>query len=382
MSSTLFNSASFQCALTFIECLLQKEDNVFNLIDLCHDNSTLSLNLHIILEAIEMEKLLEDDLGCNNHATLNLHTIITTSITAAIPHGILDVIRDSKKFFVPDFIHTCFAGRGIINYFKKFNAHNHSYGTGGKCPTYQPYPKHCPSSSDSSTSPSCGHCLKCKRKGHFHRNCSDYFCQGCYSWGPGHTQPNCPTVKAAKAVEQKEWVSSVTGTTTGESAKELHGSLWTPGQNGHGLGYQSYPMKNGWSHERSFTSPLHPLYPNWFKSLCFVYRSSPTCFGAKVIPDEHKFILESTNPGWILTSLSHRISSFSNLTSQRKASRGFNKLRHTSRPIHIYHAAKTTLASTIPCIVPVTWVGEAGVGHSSSSMFIDSYTSMRIIKQI
>jgi len=68
MSSTLFNSASFQYTLTFIERLLQKEDNVFNLIDLCHNDPTLSLNLHIILEAIEMEKLLEDSLGCSNDA--------------------------------------------------------------------------------------------------------------------------------------------------------------------------------------------------------------------------------------------------------------------------------------------------------------------------
>jgi len=205
MSSTLFNSTSFQYALTFIECLLQKENNIFNLIDLCHDDPTLSLDLHIILEAIKTEKLLKDNLGCNNDATLNLHTIVTTSIAAAIRHGILDVIRDSEEFFIPDFIRTHFAGQGIINYFKKFNTHIHSYGTGGKCPTYQPYPKCRPSSFDSSTSPSHGRCSKCKRKGHFHRNCSDYFCQGCYSWGPGHTQPNCPMVKAAKAAEQKEW---------------------------------------------------------------------------------------------------------------------------------------------------------------------------------
>jgi len=110
MSSALFNSASFRYTLTFIERLLQKEDNVFNLVDLCHNNPTLSLNLHIILEAIEMEKLLEDSLGCGNDATLNLHTIVTTSITAAIRHGILDVIRDSDKFLVPDFIYTRFAG--------------------------------------------------------------------------------------------------------------------------------------------------------------------------------------------------------------------------------------------------------------------------------
>jgi len=205
MSSSLFNSASFQYTLTFIERLLQKEDNVFSLISLCRGDPTLSLDLHIILEAIEMEKLLEDSLGCGNDATLNLHTIVTTSIAAAIRHGILDVIRDSEKFFVPDFIHTRFAGRGIINYFKKFNAHIHSYGTGGKCPTYQPYPKRRPSSSNSSTFPVRGCCSKCKKTGHFRRNCINYFCQGCYSWGPGHTMLNCPTTKAAKVAEQKEW---------------------------------------------------------------------------------------------------------------------------------------------------------------------------------
>jgi len=198
MSSTLFNSASFRYTLTFIERLLKKEDSVFDLIDLCHSDPTLSLNLHIILEAIETEKLLEDSLGCNNDATLNLHTIVTTSIAA-------DVIRDSDKFSVLDFIHTRFAGRGIINYFKKFSAHIHSYGTGGKCPTYQPYPKRRPSSSDSSTSPIHGCCSKCKKAGHFCWNCINYFCQGCYNWGPGHTQPNCPMTKATKAAEQKEW---------------------------------------------------------------------------------------------------------------------------------------------------------------------------------
>ena len=143
MSSTLFNSASFQYALTFIERLLQKEENVFNLINLCHNNPTLSLDLHVILEAIETEKLLEDSLGCDNNATLNLHTIVTTSITAAIRHGILDVIRDSEKFFIPNFICTRFAGRGIINYFKKFNAHIHSYGM-GQMPHLSPLPKTLP----------------------------------------------------------------------------------------------------------------------------------------------------------------------------------------------------------------------------------------------
>jgi len=76
MSSALFNSTSFQYALTFIEHLLQKEENVFNLINLCHNDPTLSLKLHIILEAIETEKLLEESLGCHNDSTLNLHTII------------------------------------------------------------------------------------------------------------------------------------------------------------------------------------------------------------------------------------------------------------------------------------------------------------------
>jgi len=56
----------------------------FNLVDLCHDDPTLSLDLHIILEAIEMKKLLKDSLGCGDDATLNLHTIITVSIAAAI----------------------------------------------------------------------------------------------------------------------------------------------------------------------------------------------------------------------------------------------------------------------------------------------------------
>jgi len=34
-------------------------------------------------------------------------------------------------------------------------------------------------------------------------------------------------MKAAKAVEQESGTGSATGTTTGESVKEPHGSLWT-----------------------------------------------------------------------------------------------------------------------------------------------------------
>lgn len=185
MSSTLFNSVSFKFTLYFVERLLKKEEDIFTLIDLCHDDPTLSLNLHIILEAIEMEKQLEHSLGHDNEATLNLHTIITTSITAAIRHGILDVIRDSNKFVVPDYARTRFAGRGIVDYFKKFSAQIHSYGTGDRYPAYRPYPR-CRPSSDSSLSPpsripsSRYCCSKCKKTGHIRKNCSNYFCRSCY----------------------------------------------------------------------------------------------------------------------------------------------------------------------------------------------------------
>jgi len=85
MSSMLFNSTSFQYTLTFIKRLLQKEENIFNLIDLCHNDPTLNLNLHVILEAIKTEKLLEDSLVCNNDTTLNPHSIITTSVCKFSP---------------------------------------------------------------------------------------------------------------------------------------------------------------------------------------------------------------------------------------------------------------------------------------------------------
>ena len=45
-----FNTNSFLSATLFIECLVQNNDNVFNLIDTCKNDPTLTLDLHLISE--------------------------------------------------------------------------------------------------------------------------------------------------------------------------------------------------------------------------------------------------------------------------------------------------------------------------------------------
>jgi hypothetical protein len=105
MYASIFNTESFTAATLFVECLLQNEDHVFNLIDQCQNNSTLSLNLHVILEAVRTEKRLKDKLGYKDDNVLSLHTIVTIAIAAAIRHGILNTIRDCDKLpVVPDYI--------------------------------------------------------------------------------------------------------------------------------------------------------------------------------------------------------------------------------------------------------------------------------------
>jgi hypothetical protein len=129
MYASTFNTDSFVAATLFIERLLQNEDHVFNLIDHCQNDSTLSLDLQLILEAAATEKQLEDKLGYKDNNVLRLHTIVITAIAAAIRHGILNTIRDSKKLpVVPDYIPSHFAGQGIVQYFEKFDAEIHAYG--------------------------------------------------------------------------------------------------------------------------------------------------------------------------------------------------------------------------------------------------------------
>ncbi|KIJ91212.1 hypothetical protein K443DRAFT_14593 [Laccaria amethystina LaAM-08-1] len=152
MYASIFNTESFVAATLFIERLLQNEDHVFNIIDQCQNDPTLSLDLQLILEAAATEKQLEDKLGYKDNNVLRLHTIVITAIAAAIQHGILNTIRDSKKLpVVPDYIPSHFAGQGIVQYFE-----------------------------------------------------NDYQCGGCLWWEPGHTTPNCEIKKEADRVWENE----------------------------------------------------------------------------------------------------------------------------------------------------------------------------------
>jgi hypothetical protein len=194
MYASIFNTESFVAATLFIERLFQNENHVFNLIDHCQNDPTLSLDLQLILEAAATEKQLEDKLGYKDDNVLRLHTIVITAIAAAIQHGILNTIRDSKKLpVVPDYIPSHFAGQGIVQYFEQFDAQIHNYGkkfpTSPRITAYHPYRR--------TPTPRCS---KCKKLGHIRKNCSDYQCGGCLWWGPGHTTPNCETRKEAERV--------------------------------------------------------------------------------------------------------------------------------------------------------------------------------------
>jgi hypothetical protein len=194
MYASIFNTESFVAATLFIERLLQNEDHVFNIIDQCQNDPTLSLDLQLILEAAATEKQLEGKLGYKDDNVLRLHTITVTAIAAAIRHGILNTIRDSKKLpVVPDYIPSDFAGQGIVQYFEQFDAQIHRYGkkfpTSPRITAYHPYRR--------TPTPRCS---KCKKLGHIRKNCSDYQCGGCLWWGLGHTTPNCETKKEAERV--------------------------------------------------------------------------------------------------------------------------------------------------------------------------------------
>ena len=195
-----FNTDSFLTATLFIEHLIQNEDNIFNLIDICKNDSTLTLDLDLILEAVNTEKQLEDKLGYKDTNVLSLHIILTTTIAAAIRHGIINTIRDSPELLVvPDYIPSHFAGQGIIQYFKEHNTNIHSYRK--KAPVtkkpirYHPY-----------LCTNIHRCSKCKRLGHVRRDCCNYQCTKCQLWGPGHTTPNCPMKKERDNQQwKKEW---------------------------------------------------------------------------------------------------------------------------------------------------------------------------------
>ncbi|EDR02941.1 uncharacterized protein LACBIDRAFT_331957 [Laccaria bicolor S238N-H82] len=188
MYTSLFNSESFLAATLFIERLVQKEEHVCTLIKTCQDNPTLSLDLHLILEAVATEKHLEGKLGYKDENVLSLHHMVTTAIAAAI--------RPSSPLSLT-----------ISQYFEKFDGKIHAYGK--KFPTsphitaYHPY--RC------SPTPRCS---KCKRLGHIrkiHKNCSDYQCGGCLWWGPGHTTPNCERMKEADKAWEWEKQMNPTG---------------------------------------------------------------------------------------------------------------------------------------------------------------------------
>ncbi|EDR05920.1 uncharacterized protein LACBIDRAFT_329430 [Laccaria bicolor S238N-H82] len=223
MYASLFNSEAFLAATLFFERLIQKEEHVCTLIKTCQDDPTLSLDLHLILEAVATEKRLESKLGYKDENVLSLHHMVTTAIAAAIRHGILNTIRDCDKLpAIPDYIPSHFAGRGIIQYFEKFDAEIHSYGkkfpTSPRITAYHPYRR--------TPTPRCS---KCKKMGHIRKNCSDYQCGGCLWWGPGHTTPNCETKK--KSDKAWEWEKNMRpagyDTTTGTQMWKKKTYDWT-----------------------------------------------------------------------------------------------------------------------------------------------------------
>ena len=195
-----FNTDSFLAASLFIERLIQHEDNVFNLINICKNDPTLTLDLHLILEAANTEKKLEDKLGYKDRNVLSLHIILTTAIAAAIRHGIIHTIRDSPELpVVPDYIPSHFVGKGIVHYFKEQDSVIHQYGEKAPAPRkfnrYHPYQRH-----------NLHRCSKCKRLGHDRKDCCDYQCTECQLWGPGHTTPNCPIkIERDHLQWRKEW---------------------------------------------------------------------------------------------------------------------------------------------------------------------------------
>jgi len=175
-----FNSASFTTTTIYLHNLLREEEHIIALINHCQDDPTLILDLQLILESIANKKRLEETAGYTK-PVFSMYNITITAIAAAIRHGILDAIRNSGKLpLIPVDTPTCFAGRGIINYFHYYDLTIHTYGRARAYHIEQQ--PHWPIQ----------RCSKCKKPGHVRRNCRAYQCAGCQEWGPGHMAPNCP----------------------------------------------------------------------------------------------------------------------------------------------------------------------------------------------
>ena len=118
MSSTLFNYASFSIALLFVEKIFNEEKYICTLVSECKNDPTLTLNLQIILEAKQLELQLTTKEKYWDPNTSSTHTILKTAIAAAIQHGILNIIKKSRRLpLIPTGITSHqFTGRGIINY--------------------------------------------------------------------------------------------------------------------------------------------------------------------------------------------------------------------------------------------------------------------------
>ena len=84
----------------------------------CKNDPTLTLDLQIILEAKQLELQLTTKEKYWDPNTSSANTILKTVIAAAIQHGILNIIKDSRKLpLIPSNItNHQFAGHGIINY--------------------------------------------------------------------------------------------------------------------------------------------------------------------------------------------------------------------------------------------------------------------------
>jgi len=193
-----FNSTSFTTTTIYLRNLLGEEEQIITLIDLCQNDPTLILDLQLILEAVANKKRLEE-IARYTKPVFSRYNIMITAITTAIHHGILDAIRNLGKLpLIPNTTPTHFAGQGIIDYFHYYDLTIHTYGRAHAFHIkQQPHPccqpVHC--------------CSECKGPRHIHCDCRAYQCTGCHEWGPGHTAPNCPTLKEAQEMWERseEW---------------------------------------------------------------------------------------------------------------------------------------------------------------------------------
>jgi len=192
-----FNSASFITATIYLclRNLLREEEHIITLIDLCQNDPTLALNLQLILESVANKKRLEEIAGYTK-PIFSMYNITITAIAAAIRNlGNLPLIPNATP--------TCFAGRGIVNYFHYYDLTIHTYGKArAHHVKQQPRPHRQP----------VHRCSKCKGPGHIRRNCGAYQCAGCQEWGPGHTAPNCPiSHKEARETWERteEWAKAM-----------------------------------------------------------------------------------------------------------------------------------------------------------------------------